>query len=212
MLTIPKIKPIDQIYSEEQRLFNALDNELPININNWENYAYKPQVTFKIAHTNTAILLDFYVREKYIRALETHTNGQVFKDSCVEFFISFDKLNYYNFEFSCIGTTHLAYGLGKCNRQLVSNEIIHQIKKKSSLGDQPFSEKSGDFEWHLTTRIPVSCFAFDYIKTLKGLNATANFYKCGDETTEPHYLSWKPIQADNPNFHRPEFFGDIFFQ
>ncbi|MFA5695554.1 MAG: carbohydrate-binding family 9-like protein, partial [Proteiniphilum sp.] len=35
----------------------------------------------------------------------------------------------------------------------------------------------------------------------------ANFYKCGDETAEPHYISWSPIDLPAPDFHAPQFFG-----
>ncbi|MDE5921249.1 MAG: hypothetical protein K2G82_06535, partial [Paramuribaculum sp.] len=28
-------------------------------------------------------------------------------------------------------------------------------------------------------------------------------------TSEPHYLSWAPITTPQPDFHRPEFFGNI---
>ena len=38
-----------------------------------------------------------------------------------------------------------------------------------------------------------------------------NFYKCASATSEPHYLSWNPILTDKPDFHRPDFFGDIYF-
>ncbi|MCF6356434.1 MAG: hypothetical protein L3J54_01390 [Draconibacterium sp.] len=48
------------------------------------------------------------MNEKNILAREPRTNGEVYKDSTVEFFISVDEKNYYNFEFSCIGVTHLA--------------------------------------------------------------------------------------------------------
>jgi hypothetical protein len=37
----------------------------------------------------------------------------------------------------------------------------------------------------------------------------ANFYKCGDETPEPHFLSWNPIDLPKPNFHVPQFFGQL---
>ena len=37
----------------------------------------------------------------------------------------------------------------------------------------------------------------------------ANFYKCGDKTAHPHYLSWSPIHTEKPDFHRPEFFGEL---
>jgi hypothetical protein len=39
----------------------------------------------------------------------------------------------------------------------------------------------------------------------------ANFYKCGDSTAVPHYLSWSHIATETPDFHRPEFFGELYF-
>jgi len=41
------------------------------------------------------------------------------------------------------------------------------------------------------------------------MSMMANFYKCGDGLSKPHYLSWKPIVAEKPDFHRPEFFSTI---
>jgi len=179
---------------------------------NWKDFLYKPEVTFQITHSKDAINLNYKVKEKYILARETRTNGDVYKDSCVEFFISFDGKSYYNFEFSCIGAIHLAYGPGRGNRKFVDAEKIKAIEIHSSLGDQPFKEKTGDFDWELTVKIPVSCLAFDNIKNLSGIKATANFYKCGDGTSEPHYITWNPVETETPDFHRPEFFGEIIFE
>ncbi len=44
-----------------------------------------------------------------------------------------------------------------------------------------------------------------------GHRAAANFYKCGDETAVPHYGAWSPIDTPQPDFHRPEFFGEVVF-
>jgi hypothetical protein len=183
-----------------------------IDILNWDDFPYKPNVQFRIAHTGKEIWLKYYVNEKHILAKETRTNGDVYKDSTVEFFVSFDKKNYYNFEFSCIGTIHLAYGPGRQNRKFIAPETVEKIEIQSTLGNQPFEEKSGNFEWEMMIRIPLVCFAFDTLKTLNGIKATANFYKCGDETKEPHYITWNPIQTKNPDYHRPEFFGNVEFE
>ena len=40
----------------------------------------------------------------------------------------------------------------------------------------------------------------------------ANFYKCGDRLKQQHYLSWNPIDLPRPNFHCPEFFGELTFE
>lgn len=42
--------------------------------------------------------------------------------------------------------------------------------------------------------------------TLSGLRAFGNFYKCGDELPQPHFISWSPIGHPTPNFHLPAFF------
>jgi len=183
-----------------------------INILNWENFTYRPKVNFRIGHVQNEIWLKYEVNEKHILARETKINGDVYKDSCVEFFISFDGKNYYNFEFNCIGTIHLAYGPGRENRKLVNPETIKKIAIESSLGSQPFEEKTGNFDWEMMIRIPVECFAFDQIKSLNRLKATANFYKCGNDTSEPHYLTWNPVKTEKPDYHRPEFFGRIYFE
>ena len=39
-----------------------------------------------------------------------------------------------------------------------------------------------------------------------------NFYKCADGTDSPHYVSWSPIKTEKPNFHCPEFFGELIFE
>ena len=42
--------------------------------------------------------------------------------------------------------------------------------------------------------------------------ARANLFKCGDDLSHPHFLSWRPIRTEKPNFHRPEFFDHIKFK
>lgn len=184
-----------------------------IDILNWEKaFPYKPDLKFRIGHTGNEIWLKYYVKEKNILAQETRINGDVYKDSTVEFFISVDGKNYYNFEFSCIGTPHVAHGPGRGNRTFVPAETVKEIQIESTLGTEPFAEKSGKFEWEMMIRIPLKCFAFDKIESLNGLKATANFYKCGDETSDPHFVSWNPIKTENPDYHCPQFFGNVEFE
>jgi len=198
--------------SEADHLLETKTVTIPIDTLNWKEFSYQPKVKFRIGHVKNEIWLKYYVTEKHILAREIRTNGEVYKDSCVEFFVSLDGTNYYNFEFSCIGTIHLAFGSGRNNRKFVNPEIVEKIEIESSLGDQPFEEKSGNFEWEMMIRIPVECFAFDKIKSLDELKATGNFYKCGDDTSEPHYVTWNPIKIENPDYHRPEFFGRVEFE
>lgn len=211
-----KIKSISlsaaDIQEDAERMLESQAERNNIGTINWQEYSYKPDVTFRIAHTGNEIWLKFYVAEKCIRAVETRINGDVYKDSCVEFFISFDNRNYYNFEFNCIGTRHLSYGPGRGNRTRINPEIVEKIKANSTLGSEPFDNKTGDFEWEMMLRIPVEVFDFDTINNLKGMQATGNFYKCGDMTDEPHFVTWNPVKTEKPDYHRPEFFGNLQFE
>jgi hypothetical protein len=178
---------------------------------NWEIYPYKPKVSFKIAHNGYSILIRFYITEKYIRAIENKINSTVYKDSCLEFFISFNGNDYYNIEINCIGVIHMAYGNCIKDRQLIDKDIIGKIIVNSTLGTIPFDTKTGRFSWNMTVIIPVDCFIFSKAKLGNMSTAWGNFYKCGDELPEKHYLSWNPIKISCPNFHKPEFFKRIIF-
>lgn len=212
-LPVKKINLTEPVSLHEaaQLLENSTDIEV-LDILNWEEaFPYKPRVEFRIAHTGNEIWLKFYVWEKNILAQETQTNGQVHKDSAVEFFVSLDGENYYNFEFNCIGTAHVANGPTIHKRTFLLPEVIQQIDIESSLGNAPFKERSGNFSWEMMICIPIQCFAFDKLESFNGLEATANFYKCGDATSDPHFVSWNRIKTESPAFHQPEFFGKLKF-
>ena len=185
-----------------------------ISVVNWDSFPYAPDVKFRMAYSHNDIWLKYYVTEENILAQHTDTNSAVSMDSCIEFF--FDPVgdgNYYNFEFNCIGTTHLAYGPNRHNREYVDSSLIQKyVKTASTLGDRAFAEKTGGHTWEITIIIPSKVLNHNKGITLKGLNAKSNFYKCGDGTSRKHYLTWNPIETEKPDYHRPEYFGDLFFE
>ncbi|QNL48526.1 hypothetical protein H8S90_17265 [Olivibacter sp. SDN3] len=182
-----------------------------IEIANWEDYNYVPKVEFKIAYTNDSLLIQYLVAEKDLRAIYNDVNDPVYKDSCVEFFVSFNSLNYYNFEFNCIGTPLVGYGTSnKANRTYLAKDVILSIKKYCVINSA--NGISSDFTWQLTVNIPFSVFTEDQIGSLAGKRYSANFYKCGDDLPEPHFVSWSEIKHPTPNFHLPQFFGDLIFK
>ena len=75
----------------------------------------------------------------------------------------------------------------------------------------PFTERLEKTRWNLALIIPVEAFFHHAIISLEGMPMRANFYKCGDKLTKPHFLSWQKITVDHPDFHRPEFFGSLLF-
>jgi len=177
-----------------------------VNCVNWKEYPYCPEVNVEMIVKKDELHFRFNVKEKCIRAEVNKINGPVHTDSCVEFFISpFSDGNYYNFEFNCIGIAHVEYGPNRENRINLPEEIVKKIKTSSTLGNKIIHLKEGDFSWSLDIIIPAECFINDDIKSFKDINSRANFYKCGDNTVEPHYLSWKPVETISPDFHRYDF-------
>ncbi|MGX1931239.1 carbohydrate-binding family 9-like protein [Flagellimonas sp. 2504JD4-2] len=200
-----------------QKVSRLLDEHAETNfvdVLNWDSFPYQPKVGFKIAHSNNQIWLKYEVEEENILAEKTEPNSYVFRDSCVEFF--FDPLsdgNYYNFEINCIGTILSAYGAQRKPREFLSPDTIKNvIQTKSSLGSQSFTERTGGHSWEITIILPAEVLTHDSGIQLKGLQSRANFYKCGDATSKKHYLSWNPIDTNKPDFHRPEYFGELIFE
>ena len=176
----------------------------------WEAFPYKPDVSFAIAHGDTGVFLKFYVEEKFVKAIYSEPNDPVYKDSCVEFFIAFeDEKEYYNFEFNSAGTCLLGFGSERTNRTMLPDGIIKSIGFKSTI--KSARSKLANIGWELIVVIPLSAFNFHQITALKGKKCRANFYKCGDDLPEPHFVVWNDIKTEEPDYHRSEFFGSLTF-
>lgn len=204
----------DTEYPDLDSVSEALDRLQKNRIDqvNWKSFDYKPEASFSIGYTQHEIMLKFYVAEDYFKAEKTESNQNVFEDSCVEFFVSpADDAIYYNLEFNGIGTCLMGSGTSRENRKKADPDIIGLIRRKASFGKEPMVEIKGKSEWMLTIAVPLRAFFHHEIETLKGKTMRANFYKCGDKLTVPHYLTWSPSGTAKPDFHRPEFFGMIRF-
>ena len=182
-----------------------------IEIAPWPAYEYKPEASFAIAHGANCILLKYFVTEKNIRAVYSKSNEPVHKDTCVEFFISFgNEKEYYNFEFNCIGACMAGYGINREERKLLPDAIIKKINTRSVITSLNGS-LSANINWELTLMIPFELFYFHSFTSLKNQDSKVNFYKCGDDLPEPHFLAWNSIKAENPDFHLSEYFGEMKF-
>ena len=180
---------------------------------NCGEFKYRPDIKFTIGYTDNEILLKYYITEDYFKAEKTVTNQMVCEDSCVEFFVSpADDGTYYNMEFNGIGTCLLGSGISRANSVKTDPGIISNIRRQASPGSDPISERKGRFSWTITIAIPPSVFFHHKIKELKGKTFRANFYKCGDKLSVPHYLTWNPVVTSTPDFHQPDFFGILKFQ
>jgi hypothetical protein len=183
-----------------------------IDIINWKEYNYKPEVRFNIAYRGKEIFLKYYIKENYFKSEKTETNQMVCEDSCVEFFVSpADDGIYYNFEFNGIGTCLSGTGTCREDSALASPAMISGIRRLTSAGNLPVKEKRGEFLWTITLAFPGEVFFRHEIKELRGKIFRANFYKCGDKLSKPHYLTWNPIDTAAPDYHQPGYFGQLKF-
>lgn len=170
-------------------------------------YPYKPEVTLYAAHSSDAVLLRFEVKEDNVKAVCVSDNGPVWEDSCVEFFVKTpDSPYYFNFETNCIGTGLAAKRTSRKDCTHFTAAMMERILRKSSLPAVPVNDGKGG--WTLELTVPFSVLDCGD----RPGRLLANFYKCGDKTAQPHFLSWAPIDTPSPDFHRPEFFGELLLE
>lgn len=188
-----------------------LEAEHPISNQNWVE-APGVNVAFAIRHDGTSIYLYYQVDEPQVRAVNTGFNSPVWEDSCVEFFLSFGGDDgYYNFEINAIGTVLGAFGIDRHKRIPLPDSLLGLIETKSSLGQKPIDNLEQQTIWNMQLVIPLKVLHFSKITNLSGVDAHANFYKCGDKLKQPHFLSWKPVLSSTPDFHTPRYFGQLSF-
>lgn len=203
-------------YPDLAEVSARLDNLVPwhpIGEVNWDEFPYRPSVSFNIAHDNNEIFIKYRVKEHRVKAEKTADNEMVCEDSCVEFFVSPEEDgSYYNIEFNSIGTCLMGYGTGRSDNRVADISVLSGIRRLSTLGDLPFGEKEGLQEWSLTVAIPVRSFFGHNTGTLSGKTMKANFYKCGDMLSVPHFVTWNRVDTKSPDYHRPEFFGTLLFE
>jgi hypothetical protein len=182
----------------------------PIDIAPWPKFAYRPGVKFSIAHGTDAVFLKYSVNEKFVRAIYDQPNDPVYKESCVEFFISFkQEEEYYNFEFNAAGTCLAGFGRHRNDRRMLPHAAIRSIRHQSLL--KPVATDDANVCWELTLAMPLSAFHYHKLITVSQITCRVNFYKCGDELPEPHYVVWNNIEAPQPDFHLRDFFGSAEF-
>ncbi|MCM1067638.1 MAG: carbohydrate-binding family 9-like protein [Muribaculaceae bacterium] len=213
-LTIPRIPELDSMAGPDE-IIPLLDHKgvrRSISCNNWApQYPYHPLCTFAAAHTGTHLYIDFLVRCNYLRAMNSADQSPVSEDSCVEFFIEpVAGGEYWNLEFNCIGAVNASHRKLRPQATRLSSDEIAMIRRYPSCGTRPFCEVEGLFTWNLLVVIPFSLLGIDRVEP--GTAMRGNFYKCASASASPHFLSWSPIDTPAPDFHRPEFFGNLIFE
>jgi hypothetical protein len=177
-----------------------------------------PYTEAKMAYDDEAIYIIFRVEDRYVKAVHNQNQDPVCKDSCVEFFFSPEndvKDGYFNLEMNCGGTMLFNHQIKRqTDVVLIRDSDIQKIKVAHSLPKIIEQEINKKTTWVVEYRIPFSILSRYQIfsKPKAGTVWKANFYKCGDRTSHPHWLTWAPVDYPKPNFHLPEYFGTLEFQ
>lgn len=176
-----------------------------------------PKTQANLLYDNEFVYVNFHVEDRFFRAIRTDYNSSVCLDSCVEFFFTpCDDIStgYFNIEMNCIGTMLFNHQLNRDGKKIaISIDDAKQIELYSSLNDVINTEIKEPVKWRVEYRVPISILEkyAPVTKPQPGVIWRANFYKCADETSHPHWLTWAPVEMPKPDFHRPEFFGIIEF-
>ena len=179
--------------------------------------AHLPRVQAKLAYDAAALYAIFRVEDRYVRATAQNYQDEVFKDSCVEFFFTPGKdvsLGYFNLEVNCGGTALFHHQKGRRVADTpVSAADFAQVQIAHTLPKYVEPEIEEPVTWMVEYRLPFTIL-LDYTQIERPSPGTvwrANLYKCADDCSHPHWLSWAPIDTPEPDFHRPEFFGELVF-
>ena len=185
-----------------------------------ESSSHRPCTSVKLLYSSDGLHGLFMVRDRYIRCIRHRFQDTVYKDSCVEFFVQpKSDRGYFNFEFNCGGTLLAAYIVDSTRVKSgfkeftpLSPEDARQLQIFHSLPEAIDPEITDETLWFVEFYIPFTLFEKYVGLTLPvaGQIWRANFYKCADESSHPHWAAWAPV--DELNFHLPRCFGHLHFQ
>ena len=177
-----------------------------------------PRAEVKIAYDETSISLMFHVTDQYVRAVAVAHQDNVWEDSCVEFFFTPNSdvsKGYFNLEMNCGGMMlfHFQPGQGK-DRIIIPISDCNRIRVVHSLPKIIEPEIKEPVTWTVAYSIPLALVEKYCTMTPPGpqVEWRGNFYKCGDKTSHPHWLTWAQVDFPKPNFHLPQSFGILEFQ
>lgn len=179
---------------------------------NWEkDFPKSLPVSVRVAHDGNRLYLYYKVTGEALRAVNTEDFGSIWQDSCVEFFMQREgETAYRNFECNVLGAL-LSRRHETRENGVPQVDLMPLITRYGTIKHRYEGERQVS-DWTMYLEIPKSALGFAESESLSGQNIRANFYKCGDKTAEPHFLSWNPIDLPAPNFHVPQFFGLLQLQ
>jgi hypothetical protein len=186
-----------------------------------EGSDHRPRTLARLLHSASGLHGIFMVHDQYVRCTRANYFDEVWKDSCVEFFVQpKPEGGYFNLEFNCGGAhlcnyitdpTRLPDG-GIAGAQKLPPELGTKIRVKSSLPKLVNPEITEPVKWSVQFYLPYAVLEAyaGPLGSTAGQTWRGNFFKCAEEVSHPHWASWAPVDAFN--FHLPHCFGDLVFE
>lgn len=178
---------------------------------------FVPKARAKLLYDDKFVYVIFRVEDKYVRAVAQRHQEPVYTDSCVEFFFTPGEditQGYFNIEVNCGGTVVSRHQTAPMvNRNPLTDAEIEKLGIYHSEPKIVEPEKHQPTTWLIEYHVPVAMLK-RFCRVTKPASSViwrANFYKCGAETSNPHTLTWSPIESEKFGFHQPEFFGTLEF-
>ena len=178
---------------------------------------FNPTTEVKMVYDEDNIYVIFKVQDKYVSCTTVEINGPVWEDSCVEFFFSPDTNHperYFNLEVNCGGTPLMHYNIVPRKDFIkLKEEEIKKITIASSMPAVVYPEITEPVIWFIEYKIPIRVLTkyAEITAPSKGIVWKVNFFKIAEKTSNPHYMTWAVVESSKPDFHRPEYFGNIEF-
>lgn len=184
-----------------------------------ERPAHFPDVQARVLYDAEALYVIFRVADRYVRAVARAHQDAVYRDSCVEFFFTPGEdvaPGYFNLEMNCGGTLLFHHQVvPRRDAVAVAPADVERISIAHTQPHQVDPEIAEPTTWCVEYRLPVEILARYAPKVqlpAPGVRWRANFYKCADATTHPHWLTWSKVESPRPDFHRPADFGELIFE
>lgn len=164
----------------------------------------------QICYDDEALYLHLFAKESEIRAEEKGILSMPCNDSCLEFFFSpiEGDLRYLNLEFNSVKSLYMGIATGI--EDLIRLPLTDKQKENIIKPEVNFLPDG----WEITYQLPYTFIQnfFPDFKAEPGKTIRANFYKCAELTSAPHFLAWSPVTPkERSAFHAPWEFGTLTF-
>ncbi|HWQ80477.1 MAG TPA: carbohydrate-binding family 9-like protein [Anaerovoracaceae bacterium] len=173
------------------------------------NCVYRPETAVQIAALEDAFAVRMRTGDRNPRTEVRGLNGPVYTDSCMEFFFMPDpehSKEYINWEFNSAGALFISFGADRLHRHNLEPENYTELFHVET--------KTDEDGWEISYRIPYEFLReyFPGFQIREGGKMRGNFFKCAEKSEHPHYGCWASVDLPQPDFHSPDFFGDLILK